>query len=203
MIDVLHKKLLTLDKEKNNLFNNQNDNDNQISILQDQISQYEINSKSNKDECDRIDKQYNDLVKAFEIKEREFQDKAFQLKSVSQKRKNDMEILKSKYDKKIQSLTLNNNELNSRINNLINSLIALKDYAISIERNLNEANSVNVMNSSMYSTMGYTICGGCNNCGFDSGKNIQDSENLLNDMKNMINRIDTNILNNNVMDQTY
>ena len=203
MIDVLHKKLLTLDKEKNNLFNNQNDNDNQISILQEQISQYEINSKSNQDECDRIDKQYNDLVKAFEIKEREFQDKANQLKSVSEKRKNDMEILKSKYEKKIQSLTLNNNELNSRINNLINSLIALKDYAISIERNLNEANSVNAMNSSMYSTMGYTVCGGCNNCGFDSGKNIHDSENLISDMKNMINRIDTNILSNNIMDQTY
>ena len=203
IIDILHKKLLNLDREKNNLFNDHSSDDNQISLLQEQLTQYELHSKSNKDECDKLDKQYNDLVKAFEIKEREFQDKAFQLKSVSQKRKNDMEILKSKYDKKIQSLTLNNNELNSRINNLINSLIALKDYAISIERNLNEANSVNVMNSSMYSTMGYTICGGCNNCGFDSGKNIQDSENLLNDMKNMNNRIDTNILNNNVMDQTY
>ena len=204
IIDILHKKLLTLDKEKNNLFNDTTANETQISMLQEQINQFELSSQSNKNECDKIDKQYNDLVKAYEIKEKEFQDKVLQIKSISQKRKNEMETLRSKYEKKIQSLTLNNNELNSRINNLINSLIALKDYAISIERNLNEASVINAMNSSMYSTMGFTTCcGGCNNCGFSSGRDNKDSEDLIQEMKDMINRIDSKILNNNVLDQTY
>ena len=204
IIDILHKKLLTLDKEKNNLFNDTTANETQISMLQEQINQFELSSQSNKNECDKIDKQYNDLVKAYEIKEKEFQDKVLQIKSISQKRKNEMETLRSKYEKKIQSLILNNNELNSRINNLINSLIALKDYAISIERNLNEASVINAMNSSMYSTMGFTTCcGGCNNCGFSSGRDNKDSEDLIQEMKDMINRIDSKILNNNVLDQTY
>ena len=204
IIDILHKKLLTLDKEKNNLFNDTTANETQISMLQEQINQFELSSQSNKNECDKIDKQYNDLVKAYEIKEKEFQDKVLQIRSISQKRKNEMETLRSKYEKKIQSLTLNNNELNSRINNLINSLIALKDYAISIERNLNEASVINAMNSSMYSTMGFTTCcGGCNNCGFSSGRDNKDSEDLIQEMKDMINRIDSKILNNNVLDQTY
>ena len=202
IIDILHKKLLTLDKEKK--FNDTTANETQISMLQEQINQFELSSQSNKNECDKIDKQYNDLVKAYEIKEKEFQDKVLQIKSISQKRKNEMETLRSKYEKKIQSLTLNNNELNSRINNLINSLIALKDYAISIERNLNEASVINAMNSSMYSTMGFTTCcGGCNNCGFSSGRDNKDSEDLIQEMKDMINRIDSKILNNNVLDQTY
>ena len=51
--------------------------------------------------------------------------------------------------KKIQNLTLNNNELNMRVKNLMNSLIALKDYALSIERNMNEAQNLrqNIANS--------------------------------------------------------
>ena len=203
IIDILHKKLLNLDREKNNLFNDHSSDDNQISILQEQLNQYELHSKSNKDECDKLDKQYNDLVKAFEIKDKEFRDKVLQFKLLSQKRNNEKEILKAKYEKKIQSLTINNNELNSRINNLINSLISLKDYAISIERNLNEASMMNAMNSSMYSTMGYTICGSCNNCGYSTGKDNKDNEDLIQEMKSMINRIDSKILSNNILDQTY
>jgi len=203
IIDILHKKLLNLDKEKNNLVENQNTNDNQISVLQEQLNQFEINTQSNKNECDKIDKQYNDLVKAINIKDKEFQDKFMQLNLIREKRRNDMENLKSKYEKKIQSLTLNNNELNSRINNLINSLIALKDYAMSIERNLNEANNLNIMNSSMYSNVALSCCGNCNNCGFSTGRNNQDSEDLIKEMKSMINRIDSKILSNNILDQTY
>ena len=116
IIDILHKKLLNLDREKNSLFTDTTANDTQISMLQEQLNQYELTSKSNKDECDKIDKQYNDLLKAYEIKEKEFQDKVTQIKLISQKRKNEMEIFKAKYDKRIQSLILNNNELTSRIN---------------------------------------------------------------------------------------
>ena len=48
--------------------------------------------------------------------------------------------------KKYNYLLLSNNELNERVKNLINSLIALKDYAMSIERNMNNAN-LNINNS--------------------------------------------------------
>ena len=91
IIDILHKKLLNLDKEKNNLVENQNTNDNQISVLQEQLNQFEINTQSNKNECDKIDKQYNDLVKAINIKDKEFQDKFMQLNLIREKRRNDME----------------------------------------------------------------------------------------------------------------
>ena len=50
----------------------------------------------------------------------------------------ELDLIKSKYERKIQILTLNNNELNARVKNLINTLIGLKDYALSIERNMND-----------------------------------------------------------------
>ena len=193
IIDILHKKLLFLDREKNNLYDSQNSNNNEINNLQEQINQYELNSLTNIEECSKIDKQYNDLVKAFQIKENEFNERTNKFISISQRRSNNMELLKTKYEKKIQNLIISNNELNSRISNLINSLISLKDYAMSIERSLNE---VNDMNNSMYSTQGITMI---NNCYSSNRKNNNINEELIKDMKDMIQRIDYNIMNNNVI----
>ncbi len=193
IIDILHKKLLFLDREKNNLYDSQNSNNNEINNLQEQINQYELNSLTNIEECSKIDKQYNDLVKAFQIKENEFNERTNKFISISQRRSNNMELLKTKYEKKIQNLIISNNELNSRISNLINSLISLKDYAMSIERSLNE---VNDMNNSMYSTQGITMI---NNCYSSNRKNNKFNEELIKDMKDIIQRIDYNIMNNNVI----
>ena len=193
IIDILHKKLLFLDREKNNLCDSQNTNNNEINNLQEQINQYELNSLTNIEECSKIDKQYNDLVKAFQIKENEFNERTNKFISISQRRSNNMELLKTKYEKKIQNLIISNNELNSRISNLINSLISLKDYAMSIERSLNE---VNDMNNSMYSTQGITMI---NNCYSSNRKNNKFNEELIKDMKDIIQRIDYNIMNNNVI----
>ena len=50
--------------------------------LKDKLSQYELNNKSQLDEHMNLDKKYNDLLKVFEIKEKEYSNeinKLFQL----------------------------------------------------------------------------------------------------------------------------
>ena len=103
---------------------------------------------------------------------------------------------------------------------MINSLIALKDYALSIERNMNEVqnlrhnfNTNNNFGNSNYSmiirnnnnsfmneelgnsylnnNLNLTYQGDFNNYTFD--ENNQKSRDLLNNMKNMLNQIDTRI----------
>ena len=191
IIDILHKKLLSIDKEKNYLFDNQNSNINEINLLQEQLNQYKLSNNDNFEECNKIDKQYNDLYKAFQIKDSEFNEKSNQLKSVIQKRNIEKEKIKIKYEKEIQNLILSNNELNSTISKLINNLIEVKDNAMSIERSINEANE---LNNSIYSTQGLTTN---NNC-YTTNRNYNKfNEELIKDIKNMIEKIDYNIMNNN------
>ena len=89
-------------------------------------------------------------------------------------------------------LTLSNNELNARVKNLLSSLIALKDYALSIERNMNEAN-ININNSL------YSFPGGRNHVlNINSNpSNDEYSREMIKNMKDMINKIDSKILSDN------
>jgi chromosome segregation ATPase len=190
IIDILHKKLLSIDKEKNYLFDNQNSNINEINLLQEQLNQYKLSNNDNFEECNKIDKQYNDLYKAFQIKDSEFNEKSNQLKSVIQKRNSEKEKIKIKYEKEIQRLNLSNNELNSKITKLINSLIEIKDFAMSIEREVNETNE---LNNSIYSTQGLSINNNCYTTNRNSNKFNQE---LIKDIKNMLEKIDYNIMNN-------
>ena len=191
IIDLLHKKLLSTDKEKNYLFENQNLNINEINLLQEQLKQYELSNQNNFEECNTIDKQYHDLYKAFQIKDNEFNEKSNQLKSVIQKRNTDKEKIKIKYESEIQKLISSNNELNSIISKLINTLIEVKDNAMSIERGINEAND---LNNSIYSTQGLTTT---NNCYTTNRNSNKYNEELIKEIKNMIEKIDYNIMNNN------
>jgi chromosome segregation ATPase len=191
IIDILHKKLLSIDKEKNYLFDNQNSNINEINLLQEQLNQYKLSNNDNFEECNKIDKQYNDLYKAFQIKDNEFNEKSNQLKSVIQKRNTDKEKIKIKYESEIQKLISSNNELNSIISKLINTLIEVKDNAMSIERGINEAND---LNNSIYSTQGLTTT---NNCYTTNRNSNKYNEELIKEIKNMIEKIDYNIMNNN------
>ena len=184
-INILHQKLLILDREKNNLSTNQTTNKDQLSLLKEQINQYEINNKNHQDKCLQIDKQYNDLLRAFEIKEKEYNDELNKLTQMNKNEQNEFEIMKAKYEKKIQMLSLNNKELNSRVKNLINSLIALKNYAMTIERNLNDPN-LN-LNNSMYTTIGYS-----------NNNNVRRNQELVRGMKDLISKIDSNMLNSNI-----
>ena len=128
----------------------------------------------------------------------------------------ELELIKSKYEKKIQILTLNNNELNARVKNLINTLIGLKDYALSIERNMNDVSMMRQQgnNCSMLVKNNYSFLNDDNNincdnnnvgCGgrIDENNQYQNSRELLNDMKNMIQQIDVRINNEMDCNQAY
>ena len=137
----------------------------------------------------------------------------------------ELELIKSKYEKKIQILTLNNNELNERVKNLINTLIALKDYALSIERNMNDVSLMRQQgnNYSMIAKNNYSFANDDNmnlintsnnnynnvNMTYQGDYNLEDndkcknSRELLNNMKNMINKIDLRINNELDLNQEY
>ena len=153
---------------------------------------------------------YNDLIKNYKIKEKEYSETLAQLNVLNNNLRVELDLIKSKYEKKIQNLILTNNELNARVKNLINSLITLKDYALTIERNMNEAknsnnysmilknnnNSLindefgnNNLNNNNNLNLTYQV--DFNNYSFD--ENNQKNRELLNSMKNMLNHIDTKI----------
>ena len=191
---------------------------NEINQLHDDINQYLNDDKLHFEECKQADLKYNDLANAYKIKEKEYSESLAQLNILNNNLRVELELIKTKYEKKIQNLTLNNNELNIRVKNLINSLIALKDYALSIERNMKEAQNLrqnfnNNMGNSNYSmivrnnnnsfmndefgnsninnNVNLTYQGNFNNYTFD--ENNQKSIDLLNNMKNMLNKIDSEI----------
>ena len=183
--DILHKKLLMMDKERSQLIDNLTAAQEEVKNLNEQISQYETHSKLHLDECKEVDRKYNDLAKTLELKEEEYNAECERYSNLLKKSQNDIDVLKAKYEKKCQMLKLENDELNVRIKNLISTLISLKDYAMSVERNINDRN-VN-MNNSMYTASPYTynLIGDTDN---------QYSKQLINGMKNMIAKIDSKIL---------
>ena len=67
-----------------------------------------------------------------------------------QKLENENENLIAKYEKKINLLTLENNESTLRVKKLINTCISLKDYALNAERNINNSKyGIGSINNSM------------------------------------------------------
>ena len=183
--DILHKKLLMMDKERSQLIDNLTAAQEEVKNLNEQISQYETHSKLHLDECKEVDRKYNDLAKTLELKEEEYNAECERYSNLLKKSQNDIDVIKAKYEKKCQMLKLENDELNVRIKNLISTLISLKDYAMSVERNINDRN-IN-MNNSMYTAKPYTynLIGDTDN---------QYSKQLINGMKNMIAKIDSKIL---------
>ena len=188
--DILHKKLLMMDKERSQLIDNLTSTQDEIKNLQEQIAQYETHSKLHLDECKEVDRKYNDLAKTLELKEEEYNSECERYSNLLKKSQNDIDVLKAKYEKKCQMLKLENDELNVRIKNLISTLISLKDYAMSVERNINDRGNIN-MNNSMYTASPYTynMIGDTDN---------QYSKQLINGMKNMIAKIDSTILYENI-----
>ena len=198
-IELLQKKLfLLLEQEKNELTKNKNSNQNEIEDLKEQIKQNELKNKSQLEDCNKIDNKYNELVKLYEQKEKEHENEMDKLMKLNQKCNNDLELLKAKYEKKIQVLNLNNNELNSRVKNLINSLIALKDYAMSIEKNMNDAH-LNLNGSPLnpqFLSLNNFNCENLDNNNLNVDKDKYSNE-LIQGMKDMISKIDSKINNNN------
>ena len=66
--------------------------------LKDKLTQFELNNKSQLDDYMELEKKYNDLLKAFEIKEKEHSNEINQLSQLNKKNNNELELLKSKYE---------------------------------------------------------------------------------------------------------
>ena len=192
-VDILHNQVEELEKEKDILIADNDECRDQIDKLQQEINQYLSDDKIHFQECQEADKKYNHLQNAYKIKQREHAEQMGGIQVENNNLRTEIELLKSKYEKQIQSLILNNNELNTRVKNLINILISLKDYALTIERNMNEISLERQNNLS--------LCENGNlNYGFNNGDIVLNntSREMLNNMKNIINQIDTKFINENI-----
>jgi len=190
---MLHQKLLALEEERDNMVKENEEQNNVINQLKEELYQYEANGNIYLEEKKESDNKFNNLAKAFQIKEKEFSDEIEKLKKIDQKLKIENENLKSKYEKKINLLTLQNNEATLRVRKLINTCITLKNYLLSFERNMN-ANVNN--NNSGYQGVNNTVQG-------QRLASNQKNSNLFNGMNNIINQIDSKILNDEFLNQTY
>ena len=145
-IEMLHHKLSNLEDDRENLINELDTKNKEIVQLQDVLDQYEANGNYYLEEKKEKDYKFNNLAQAFQIKEQEYSDQIAKLKKINRKLQADNENLKIKYEKKVNLLTLQNNEATLRVRKLINTCITLKNYALSIQRNLN----MNNMNNSKF-----------------------------------------------------
>ena len=186
---MLQQKLSAAEDERINLIN-ENDNQNQeINDLRDELGKYRANDNLFFEEQKQNENKFNNLAQAFHIKEREFSDDIEKLRKINQKLQIENENLKNKYEKKVNLLTLQNNESTLRVRKLINTCISLKNYALTIERNLNMSN---INNNSMLLGQGSQFMA-----------NYQKNKDLLAGMNNIINQIDSKILKDDFLNQTY
>ena len=197
-IEMLHQKMLALEEERENLMNDNENNINEMNQLKNEINQYVSQEKIRFEESKEADDKFSNLAKAFQIKEKEYSEEIIKLTKINQKLQNDNENLKAKYEKKINLLTLQNNEATLRVKKLINTCISLKDYAMNVERNMSNAQAgINLgqMNNSMF----LPNMGGLNiNSTFQGGKFTGAFQNNVNEGNQ-----NDKILNDEELNQTY
>ena len=189
-IEMLHQKLSAAEDERVNLINENDMQNQEINDLRDELNKYRANDNLYFEEQKQNENKFNNLAQAFHIKEQEYSDDIEKLRKINQKLQIENENLKNKYEKKVNLLTLQNNEATLRVRKLINTCISLKNYALTIERNLNM--NMNNMNNSMFLGQGTKFMG-----------NYQKNKDLLTGMNNIINQIDSKILNDDFLNQTY
>ena len=153
-IELLHQKVITLEEEKENLIT---DNENQITEvnqLRDELNQFASQDKLRFEESQEYDNKFSNLAQAFQIKEKELGDEIFQLRKINQNLMNDNENMRAKYEKKINLLTLQNNEASLRVKKLINTCIQLKDNLMTLQRktgmNMGTSGIFGQVNNSMF-----------------------------------------------------
>jgi DNA repair exonuclease SbcCD ATPase subunit len=197
-IEMLHQKMLAMEEERENLMNDNENNINEVNQLKNEINQYVSQEKIRFEESKEADDKFSNLAKAFQIKEKEYSEEIIKLTKINQKLQNDNENLKAKYEKKINLLTLQNNEATLRVKKLINTCISLKDYAMNLERNMSNAQAgINLgqMNNSMF----LPNMGGLNiNSTFQGGKFTSGFQNNINEGNQ-----NDKILNDEELNQTY
>ena len=153
-IELLHQKVVTLEEENYNLINDNQNQTNEVNQLKEEIDQFTSQDKLRFEENQEYDNKFNNLAQAFQIKEKEFSDEIFQLRKINQKLMSDNENMRVKYDKKINLLTLQNNEATLRVKKLINTCIQLKDNLMTLQRktgmNMGTSGIFGQVNNSMF-----------------------------------------------------
>ena len=153
-IELLHQKVVTLEEENYNLINDNQNQTNEVNQLKEEIDQFANQDKIRFEESQEYDNKFNNLAQAFQIKEKEFSDEIFQLRKINQKLMSDNENMRVKYDKKINLLTLQNNEATLRVKKLINTCIQLKDNLMTLQRktgmNMGTSGIFGQVNNSMF-----------------------------------------------------
>ena len=109
-IELLKQKLMSIEEERENLINENNKQNDDINQLKEELIQYEANGNIYLEERKENDNKFNNLAQAFQIKEEEYSDEIEKLKKINIKLQKELEKLKEKYEKKINLLTLQNNE---------------------------------------------------------------------------------------------
>jgi hypothetical protein len=189
-IDMLRNKLEMLEKEKNMLISDNENHKDEINQLHDDLNQYLCDDEIHFEECKEADKKYNELAEAYKMKEKDCNSAIAQLNIMNN-------------NLRIKILTLNNEELNTRVKNLINTLISLKDYALSIERQLNDVPfakqqddnnnySMFVRNNNFSSFENNDINNINNNCIDCGGNNINHNLNMTYQMRNNYDNLEQN-----------
>ena len=153
-IELLHQKVVSLEEERENLIN---DNENQITEvnqLKDELNQFASQDQLRMEENQQYDNRFNNLATAFQIKEKEFGEELYKMKNINQKLMKENENMKAKYEKKINLLTLQNNEATLRVKKLINTCIQLKDTVMTLQRkmgiNMGSSGILGQINNSMF-----------------------------------------------------
>jgi chromosome segregation ATPase len=144
-IQMLNQKLLALEKERENLIFENEQQNNEINQLKEDLYQFEANGNIIFEEKKYNDNKINNMAQAFQIKEGELSEENEKLYKIIKKLEKENQNLQAKYEKRVNLLTLENNEASLRIRKLINTCITLKDYALNIERNMNNINLSNSM----------------------------------------------------------
>ena len=188
----MKKQINLLDKVKNNLINDKAFNLDQIQNLQNELNQIKqnlnnLNNNNFKNENIFNSSFSNEYNKTFKDNF-DYENEINRLNILNRKFANQNELLKAEYEKKIQILDLNNHELNSKIQYLLNSLIALKDYALSVEKNSN-----NIYLSNFNEKINEIIKRNYNNINNDENYEINKNNNIIN------NETKDNNTNNNIM----
>ena len=117
------------------------------------------------------------------IEKNELQNKIVYLNKTIAEKENYEHALKSKYGKKVNILQLQKEELNHRLSNLMDNLLALKEYANQIERSIRNKNINDAYVSSSLKKEDV----------MDTNRDEYNLQ-LINTLKGIINKIDTKIL---------
>ena len=152
-------------------------------MLHNQLQKYQALNEKIKEEQKVNEQMQNDKINKLIIEKNELQNKIVYLNKTIAEKENYEHALKSKYGKKVNILQLQKEELNHRLSNVMDNLLALKEYANQIERSIRNKNINDAYVSSSLKKEDV----------MDTNRDEYNLQ-LINTLKGIINKIDTKIL---------